>query len=100
MGIWLIYEIAFTVLALALFTWLPMPAQVGRFLRTVLAYVILYYVLWATADIITIATGNDLAWALRLIPNQLYYAGFVPVAYTLFFSSRYAATRTSTQAAR
>ena len=33
--------------------------------------------LWATADVLILA-GVDLGWALRLLPNQLYYAFTVP----------------------
>jgi hypothetical protein len=100
MGIWLIYELAFLILALGMCARLPLPARVAPYLRAVLLYVATYYALWATADILTITAAIDAAWAFRLIPNQLYYAGFVPVAYALFFSARYAATSTSTQASR
>ena len=33
---------------------------------------------------------RDVGWALRIVPNQLYYAFFVPVAWWLFFSPSYA----------
>ncbi len=98
-ALWLIYECAF--LALALWWRARMVPRRGapaaRFLRAILAYVAVYYGLWALADMLILA-GWDLGWAVRVIPNQLYYAFWVPVAWALFFSSRYAATSTSVHA--
>ncbi|MGH7895374.1 MAG: hypothetical protein ACREQL_11950 [Candidatus Binatia bacterium] len=103
--LWLVYEIAFATLALALAVRL-VPGRVGvermrvrRYVRAVLALVGLYYVLWAIADVV-ILRGDDWGWALRVLPNQLYYGVFVPTAYALFFASRSALSSTSTQAAR
>jgi hypothetical protein len=98
--LWLIYECAFLVLALAWRASLarsPSPAR--RFLRAVLAYVALYYALWVLADVLILA-GLDAGWALRVIPNQLYYAFWVPVVWALFFSPRYAATSSAVQTRR
>ena len=91
--LWLIYECAFAALAL---WWRArvVPARrppAERFLRAVLAYVAVYYALWALADVLILA-GWDVGWALRVLPNQLYYAFWVPVVWALFFSPRYAAT--------
>ena len=104
-AIWLVYELAFLVVALALRQWL-IPARVPgtaprlrTYLRAVLAYVAAYYGLWATADAVILA-GFDAGWALRMVPNQLYYAFWLPVAVGAFFAPRYAATSTSTQASR
>jgi len=94
--LWLVYETAFTVLALGLRRWL-VPAH--RYLRAVLAYVATYYALWAAADMLILA-GLDVGWALRLVPNQLYYGFWLPFAYVQFFSRRYASTSTSTHASR
>jgi hypothetical protein len=44
----------------------------------VCAYVTLYYGLWALSDTLWITTSLDAAWLLRMVPNQLYYAFFVP----------------------
>jgi len=57
------------------------------------------YALWAAADLLIVA-GFDAGWAVRLVPNQLYYAWYVPFVYWRFFSSRYAATSSSTHASR
>jgi hypothetical protein len=92
--IWLVYEAAFSGLAL----WLRARAGNG-YCRAVLTYVSVYYALWATADVVILA-GLDAGWALRILANQLYYAFWVPFAETLYFSRRYAASSTSTQAAR
>ena len=59
----------------------------------------LYYALWAVADV-AILSGRDWGWALRLVPNQLYYGLLVPLCYALFFAERAAAASTSTHAAR
>ncbi|MCC6763803.1 MAG: hypothetical protein IT293_03990 [Deltaproteobacteria bacterium] len=92
-SIWLAYELAFLVVALALRQWVVpvrVPGTAPRlriYLRRVLAYVATYYALWALADALIIA-GLDLGWALRILPNQLYYAFWVPFAYGAFFARR------------
>ena len=83
--LWLVYEIAFTALALVLRQTL-VPARVSperpavrAYLRAVLAYVAVYYALWGAADAL-ILLGVDAGWAIRIVPNQLYYSFFVPFA--------------------
>jgi hypothetical protein len=103
--LWLVYETAFVVLA----TWFRqrwVPAtvtaerpEVRRYLRAVLAYVILYYALWVTADVLILA-GVDAGWGLRIVPNQLYYAFWVPFAWGLFMARSQNATSASVQAVR
>jgi len=104
-SIWLVYELAFLALALGLRARL-VPARLGlgheglrAYLQAVLAYVALYYALWAGADILILG-GVDIGWLVRIVPNQLYYALWVPTAYLLFFSPRYAAISSSTQTSR
>jgi len=101
--LWCMYEILFVVLAEALVVWLlPRIAAdrepVRRYLRAVLGFVVLYYALWALADVVTLG-GGDWGWGLRIVPNQLYYGLFVPFAYWRFFATQ-AASSTSTQADR
>lgn len=79
----LTYEAAFVVLALALrFAIVPRrfarasPA-VRRWIAAVTAYEIVQYGLWATADVV-ILSGVDAGYALRLVPNLMYYAFFLP----------------------
>jgi hypothetical protein len=106
MTLWLIYELAFTTLALALRRWLiparvaPTRPRVRAYLRAVLAYVAVYYALWGVADALLLAMQLDLAWALRAVANQLYYAFWVPFAWVRFFAPRYASTSTSAQTSR
>jgi hypothetical protein len=84
--LWLVYELGFLALALALrqrgLPRLAAGAEPGvrRALRAVLGYAATYYALWALADAIILA-GSDLGWALRILPNQLYYAWTVPFVY-------------------
>jgi hypothetical protein len=88
--LWLIHEFAFLSLALWLrAAWLPSraePEPTGhrRFLRRALGYAALYYALWVTADLLILA-GFDAGWALRIVPNQLYYAFWVPFVFFSFF---------------
>ena len=99
--LWLVYELGFVGLALwwrARYVPARRPIAL-RYLRAVLAYVALYYALWGAADALILA-GFDAGWALRVIPNQLYYAFWVPVAWWLFFSRRYASARSPVQARR
>jgi hypothetical protein len=99
---WLVYEAGVAALALAFRHWLvparvaPTPA-VRAYLRAVLGYAVAYYALWETADLLVLA-GIDAGWALRIVPNQLYYAFFVPFAALAF--ERYVSTSASVQAAR
>jgi hypothetical protein len=105
-SIWLVYELAFLAMALVL-RGVVVPARVAAersrlraYLRAVTAYVAVYYALWATADLLILVGGLDAGWALRIVPNQLYYAFYVPLVYVLFFSRRYASTSSATQASR
>jgi hypothetical protein len=43
--------------------------------------VAVYYALWATADLLIRYGGIDAGWLLRALPNQLYYAFWIPFAY-------------------
>jgi hypothetical protein len=38
------------------------------------------YALWALADAVILATGSDLGYLLRIVPNALYYVVFLPFA--------------------
>ena len=83
--LWLVYELGFAALALwvrARGLALLAPEADARALacaRAVLAYAAAYYALWAGADLLILA-GVDAGWALRMLPNQLYYSLFVPFA--------------------
>lgn len=98
--LWLVHETAFLMLAL----WmravlvprltLEEPAGQRAFLRRALAYVAVYYALWASADVLILA-GLDLGWALRLIPNQLYYAFWTAFVFFSFTARRAAGAASS-----
>lgn len=99
--LWLVYEVAFTGLALW-WAFRRIPASrspATGFLRATALYVAAYYALWACADVL-ILSGVDAGWALRVLPNQLYYGFWVPVAWWLFFSPRYAATSSAVHVRR
>jgi hypothetical protein len=83
--IWLLYEIAFFALAVWLHqrgvpSWIVEGPRRAA-LRAVVAYVALYYGLWALADTLILGFGLDAGWALRALPNQLYYAFYLPFVY-------------------
>jgi len=104
-ALWLVYESLFVGLALAL------RARVGRraaledkpavraFLRLVLSYVAIYYGLWALSDALILAADLDAGWAVRMVPNQLYYAFYVPFVWLAFFSPRRTGTTLDVRAA-
>jgi len=86
--LWLIHELLFTGVAAWLWSaWLPRQVENPlrlRFLRRVCVYVTLYYGLWASCDALWLATSLDGAWLLRTLPNQLYYAFFVPFVWLAY----------------
>ena len=50
-----------------------------RWARAVMAFVAVQYALWATADVLILA-GVTEGFALRLLPNVMYYGAFVGFA--------------------
>ncbi len=74
--LFLVYEVAFVVLCAALLRFHP-GLRRAPWLRSLTGYVMFYYTLWATADGVILATGSDLGFGLRLLPNLLYYGGFI-----------------------
>ncbi|HSP98995.1 MAG TPA: hypothetical protein VL049_17370 [Candidatus Dormibacteraeota bacterium] len=92
--IWLLYESLFALVALALRARL-VPRRVPgdqpalrAFLREALAYAALYYGLWGGADALIQLGGLDVGWLLRVVPNQLYYAFWIPFVVVRFFARR------------
>jgi len=74
--LFLVYEGMFFALAGALARFHPNVRRT-TWLRRLTRFVQLYYGLWATADLLILATGTDLGFALRLVPNALYYGGLI-----------------------
>jgi hypothetical protein len=92
--LWMIYEAGFAMLCIALSRrWLSRSLEGAAnavakqdFLRDVFAYSAAYYVLWLFADALIVVGDLDLGWAIRIVPNQLYYALWVPFVYSRFYS--------------
>lgn len=94
--LWMVYEGAFVVLCIALSRrWIPRSLEgdpLGRekasYLREIFGYSAAYYCLWLTADILIVVGDLDLGWGVRIVPNQLYYAIWVPFAHARFFRAK------------
>lgn len=104
--IWLVYELGFLALALwlrrgGLDAWVDPPDPPRRrALEGIATYAALYYALWALADVLILVLGLDVGWLLRTVPNQLYYAFFLPFAWFQLAGLRSESSSTSTQASR
>lgn len=86
---YLTYEAMFLALAIVLrAAVLPRrlagaPLGVRAWLLRVASFEVAQYALWALADVIILFTGADAGFALRIVPNVMYYAAFLPfVAWT------------------
>jgi hypothetical protein len=75
-SLFLIFELSMFALLASLPSW-HANVRANPWLRTLGRFVMLYYGLWAIADAILLATGADPAYALRVIPNLLYYGGLI-----------------------
>ena len=82
--LYLVYELMFVVLAVVMRAWIarsawPREADPAARRTALLAthFEIAQYGLWAMADVV-ILTGHDAGYALRLVPNAMYYAMFLP----------------------
>jgi hypothetical protein len=84
--LFLVYELAFCALTAALLRWHP-NARSLPWVRAVSRFVLLYYGLWATADVVLLTTGADVGYGLRILPNLLYYGG-LPAAIALCAPAR------------
>jgi hypothetical protein len=77
------YEVTFVAIAVVvrvflLPRWLKKaPSSIRAWLYRATIFQILQYVLWASADVIVLQ-GYDAGWALRIVPNVMYYGLFVP----------------------
>ena len=76
--LFLVYEVLFFGLTCLLLARHPGHAR-APWLRGVSRFVLVYYGLWATADAIILGTGSDLGFAVRVVPNVLYYGGLIAV---------------------
>lgn len=81
---YLVYEVMFFIVA-AVFRFVVLRKRTIRsdtknWLGVLCHYVMLYYGLWAAADVL-ILSGYDLGFGLRVVPNLLYYGLFLPFAF-------------------
>jgi hypothetical protein len=87
--LWMIHELLFIAICVALRgvvnRRMPADAAHRKKLMRAIGFVMLYYGLWAGADALILFGDFDWGWAVRVIPNQLYYAVWVPFVYALFF---------------
>lgn len=93
--LWMIYEAGFLALCIyAVRVWLPREAgraetaigpEAQAFLGALFGFSAAYYALWLSADLLIVVAGLDLGWAIRMVPNQLYYAFWAPFIYARFF---------------
>ncbi len=89
--LWMIYEFGFFALCLHL-SRVEVPRRCAdsparaSYLRALFGYSAAYYLLWLFADLLIVVGELDVGWAVRIVPNQLYYAFWVPFAYFRFFS--------------
>jgi hypothetical protein len=74
----LFYEASFFFLTLGLMGWSARVREI-RWIRSVSRFVAVYYGLWGAADTLILATGADLGYLLRAVPNVLYYGGLIGV---------------------
>jgi hypothetical protein len=76
--LFLVYEVAFVLLTIALLQ-LRDDLRENAWMCRVSRFVIVYYSLWASADVLILVIGTDLGFALRVVPNLLYYGGLIAV---------------------
>jgi hypothetical protein len=82
--VFLLYEVMFIVLAAAMRAWLPRRlARTGadddarRWAIRATEFQLAQYGLWTVSDLLILA-GFDAGFALRLVPNAMYYVLFLP----------------------
>lgn len=82
--LWFTFEVGVALLAatLRLFVWprRDMPLEHRRYVHDLTLFEIAQYGLWVTADVLLLS-GHAIGWAVRLLPNTLYYGGFLAFAW-------------------
>lgn len=73
--LYLVYELAFLVVIVADYARAPRPLRS----RALFRFECMQYALWAAADVL-ILRGVEAGYLLRILPNVMYYAAFVPFA--------------------
>jgi hypothetical protein len=84
--LFLLYEVMFVVVA-SVFRAVRLRARafdehadLRTWARRLTNFELTMYALWAAADVVILA-GHDAGFGVRLVPNILYYAAFVPFAF-------------------
>jgi hypothetical protein len=89
---YLVYELLFFLLAIVMRLFVVPPRMEGSdagartLALRVSEFEIVQYGLWACADIVILSGLEGPGYALRIVPNVLYYVGFL--FFVFFFSSR------------
>lgn len=82
--LFLLYELTFALIAVVVLgVVLPrrdLDPPVRRWMTRLTCYELVQYLGWAAADVL-ILRGHDVGYLLRLLPNGMYYAGFIPFAW-------------------
>ena len=84
----LVYELLFIGLAAVLrFVVVPLRVEkretyVGRYLLRLTSFELVQYMLWALADIVILGGTQEPGYALRIVPNVMYYGAFLFFAWT------------------
>ena len=86
--VYYVYELAFVALTQVVALRVRrdvQAAEVRRFLLMLGLFEVTHYALWALSDLI-ILSGLDMGFALRLVPDAIYYTAFVP--FVMVFAPR------------
>jgi hypothetical protein len=85
--LFLAYELLFAAIALGLRLhlrargWPRLEPSVRPWVVALTNFELMQYVGWALADILLMLGAEDVGYALRLVPNVMYYALFIPFAW-------------------
>jgi hypothetical protein len=81
--LFLLYELLFAGIAVLVWVWARRRVNAGPardWIVKLCAFEVAQYLGWAIADVV-IFTAGDVGFLVRVVPNLLYYAAFVPFAW-------------------
>ena len=78
-AVYLVYELLFVALLTALRALVAPSRDANAWIARLATFELVQYVLWATADVVLLARSDDsdVGFAIRIIPNLMYYALFL-----------------------
>ena len=85
--LFLVYELLFALLAAGLrvrlraWGWPRLDPTLRPWLVALTNFELVQYAGWAAADVLLLLGYDDFGYALRLVPNVMYYALFIPFAW-------------------